>query len=229
MDEHEDLRQRLRALGTQPIEPTLQSAHLTMLAAAGRRSLRPKLRTAGVFLAGLLVGGSGLAAAGALPDPAQHAAHRVLDEVGIQVPDPERYHGPECGEVKRNHGAYVREDKGLARTDCGKPVGGGKDEVEGEDELGEPGAERAAKGPCQGPPPWAGANKSSLTNQQKAAAQAERAAQCGGEDAAEEKAEEDDADTGSKAPEAATTTTTTTTTPADPPTTVSETTTTVAG
>lgn len=222
MDEHEDLRQRLRALGTQPIEPSLQSTHLTMLSAAGRRSLRPKLRTAGVFLAGLLVGGSGLAVAGALPDPAQHVAHQAFGEVGVQVPDPERYHGPECGpDVKRNHGAYVRDDKGVARTECGKPVGGDKDELKGEEEEeegGEPGAERAAKGPCQGPPPWGGANKSSMTTDEKAAAQAARALECG---------------EGGKAPEAAASTTTTASTttlpPAETPTTLSETTTTAAG
>src|SRR5687767_9677168 len=128
MDQHEDLQARLRAMGEQSVEPSLQSAHLTAMAAMtpGRRSLAPKVRAAGIFLAGLLVGGSGLAAAGALPDPAQHAAHRALGAVGVAVPDPERYHGSECGpDVKRNHGGYVRDDKSLAGTDCGKKVNAG--------------------------------------------------------------------------------------------------------
>lgn len=207
MEEHEDVRRRLGAIGTQPVDPALQSAHLTALAQMpARRSLRPKLRTAGVFLAGLLVGGSGLAAAGALPDPAQHAAHRVLDGVGIDVPDPERYHGPECGaEVKRNHGAYVHDDHDLAGADCGKPVGAGHDD-DGSEGAGQP------KGPCQGPPPWAGPNKASMTPEEKAAAQAEHAAQCGDEADDTDAAVEDGS---TEADEPATTVTSTT----EPPTT----------
>ena len=81
------------------------------------------MRVAGIVVAGVLVGSTSLAAAGALPDPAQHFAHRALDNVGVEVPDPQRYHGPECGaEVKKNHGAYVRDDKALAKSDCGKKV-----------------------------------------------------------------------------------------------------------
>lgn len=181
MEHDPELEGRLRAVGTQPIDPRLQSAHLTQMAGAVQSSRRrAKVRVAGIVVAGVLVGSTSLAAAGALPDPAQHLAHRALDNVGVQVPNPPRYHGPECGaEVKKNHGAYVRDDKSMATSDCGKKVkddaGGGTDEPE-EPEAEEP---KAEKGPCQGPPPWAGKDKASMTPEEKATAQAEREARCG--------------------------------------------------
>jgi hypothetical protein len=42
---------------------------------------------AGLIVTGALAGIPGLAAAHALPDPAQHAVSRVFDKVGISVPD----------------------------------------------------------------------------------------------------------------------------------------------
>jgi hypothetical protein len=218
MDEHDDLQARLRQMGTQPVDPAVRADHLARMAGVRPRStMRPKLRVAAAFLAGLLVGGSGLAAAGALPDPVQHAAHRTLDPLGIDVPDPERYHGPECGdEVKKNHGAYVRDDNDLAKSRCGKPVKAGTEDGDDGDE-----GEKAAKGPCQGPPPWAGPDKASMTAEEKAAAQAERVAECGDEAADEPEAEgtddaertTDDADvtTTTAAPTTTTTEATTTT------------------
>ncbi len=191
MDEHDDVLQRLRRLGTQPIDPDQRAADLTAMARVRPPSpLRPKLRLAAAFLAGLLIGGSGLAAADVLPDPAQHVAHTVLDRVGVDVPDPERYHGPECGtEVKRNHGEYVRDDHGLATTDCGKPVhsGQGNDGDQGEGADDDP----AAPDACRGKPPWAG--DKTMTSEEKAAAQAERTALCGADD----DPAETDADAGS--------------------------------
>lgn len=190
--EHQEIQDRLQRLGTHPIAPALQSAHLTAMAPGGS-PWRSKLRVAAACLAGLLVGGSGLAAAGALPDPVQRVAHGVLDQVGIDVPNPERYHGPECGaEVKRNHGGYVRDDHDLAKSDCGKPVkgAGDKDDADEPEEADQaPGADKA---PCQGPPPWAGKGKASMTPEEKAAAQAERRAQCGDDEAEPDEAEPED-------------------------------------
>lgn len=164
-------------MGTRPIGGAQQSADLTAMAGV-RPSPRggSKLRIAGAFLAGLLIGSTGLAAADALPDPAQHAAHSVLDHVGVDVPDPARYHGPECGaEVKKNHGAYVSADHSLAQSDCGKPVkSAGKAGGDGAKDGTK--AAKADKGPCHGKPAWAG--DKSLTDAQKAALEAERAAQC---------------------------------------------------
>lgn len=186
MDEHHRIVERLQALGRAPVAADRQRADLAALAALSPSTRRPwlagKVRVAGAFLAGLLIGSTGLAAADALPDPAQHVAHTVLDRVGVQVPDPERYHGPECGpEVAKNHGGYVRDDPTLAQTDCGKKA---KAASAGDDadEPGRPeGAGKPAKGPCQGKPSWAGDR--TMTDEQKAAAQAERAAQCGPDDA----------------------------------------------
>lgn len=238
MDEHDDTLRRLHDLGTRPIQPGQSARDLTAMAAV-RPSTRVggKLRIAGAFLAGLLIGSTGLAAADALPDPAQHVAHTVLDRVGVQVPDPERYHGPECGDIaKKNHGAYVRDDHTLAQTDCGKKqkaVGAGKsDDTDDADDEGDkaPKAGKPAKGPCQGKPPWAG-NKT-MTAEEKAAAQAERTATCPAEEdeSADQRAGTSDpegsvdAGAGTTTTEAPTTTTTGSTT-----TTLAETTTTTVG
>lgn len=182
----DDLLERLRRLGTHPIASAQQSADLTAMAGLRPASpLRSKLRVAGAFLAGLLIGSTGLAAADVLPDPAQHVAHEVLGRVGVSVPDPERYHGPECGdEVRRNHGQYVRDNKDLAQSECGKKVKtpGVDDDLEADGEKPDK-PDKAAKpdkGPCAGKPPWA--KDKSMTEEQVAAAKAARAAECGPDD-----------------------------------------------
>ncbi len=90
---------RLRALGAQTVDDTIARQHL---AAIERVSLLPDATSVGVprlvqvrfrrvrviaaaTAAGLL-GASGLAAAGALPDPAQNLAHDALGVVGLHVP-----------------------------------------------------------------------------------------------------------------------------------------------
>lgn len=191
MDEAGELERRLRALGRHPIDPGRSAQDLTAIAAAARPPaartgfFASKVRVAAAFLAGLLVGSTGLAAADALPDPAQHVAHRVLAQVGVDVPNPERYHGPECGpEQKRNHGAYVREDRSLASSDCGKKVGAGTDDGEGDGGpgQGQGNGKRASDDPCRGKPPWAG--NTSMTPEEVAAAKAAREA-CPDDDATE--------------------------------------------
>lgn len=175
MDDHDDLVQRLRTLGTQPIDPAHQSADLTAMAGVRPlRSRRPKLRAAAAVTAGLLVASTGLAAADVLPDPAQHTAHTVLARVGVDVPNPARYYDAgECGATeKKNHGAYVRDDKALAKSECGKPVHAADP---GDDEGPKP--PKAEKGPCQGKPSWAG--DKSLDKEDRAAAIAARKAECG--------------------------------------------------
>jgi hypothetical protein len=53
---------------------------------AGGSRTRHRRTLAGLIVTGALLGIPGLAAANALPDPAQHAVSRVLDKVGISVP-----------------------------------------------------------------------------------------------------------------------------------------------
>ena len=230
--DHDALVERLRALGEHPIDPALQAAHLTAMSAPRPAGIRPKLRVAAAFLAGLLVGGSGLAVAGALPDPAQNLAHRAFKQAGIEVPQPERYHDDaECGpEVMANHGGYVRADRSKAQTECGKRVKGARGGP-GERGANDPeGAGPAERGPCQGPPPWA--TDPSLSPEAKATAQAERRAACGDDgeiDEAEDAGETERSSGGSPpvdvpadpttttttAPTATTTTTSTTATTSD--------------
>jgi hypothetical protein len=216
MEQDPGLEERLKALGTQPIDGGLGADHLARMAGAVRSSRRrAKVRVAGAVVAGCLVATSGLAAAGALPDPAQHLAHRAFDGVGVGVPDPERYHGPECGpDVKKNHGAYVRADHDLATSQCGKKTHAGQDGKSADDE--DEGSSNA-DAPCEGPPPWAGKDKESMSPEAKAKAQAERAATCGDEDDADEDGEvpaapERQATTSTTTPSTTTTTVETTTT-----------------
>lgn len=177
MDDHDDLLQRLRTLGAQPVDPARQSADLTAMAMVRPRPrMGAKVRLAGAFLAGLLIGSTGLAAADALPDPAQHIAHTALGHVGVGVPDPDRYHGAECGSVvKKNHGAYVRDDHSLAQTKCGKKLHA--QGAAGDTGTNGKGGDKGNKGPCHGKPSWAG--DKTLTAEERAAAQAARVAQCG--------------------------------------------------
>ena len=91
MNEFDELTSRLRSLGHQPVDPTLEAKHSTWLASvplvdAGPSRLRPAMATA--LVAGALLGGGGLAGAvtGTLPKPAQDVAHQALAKVGIDVP-----------------------------------------------------------------------------------------------------------------------------------------------
>ncbi len=201
-------------LGTHPIDPARSAEDLGAIAAmsrptSGARSgiFASKLRVAAAFFAGLLVGSTGLAAADALPDPAQHVAHQVLSQVGVDVPNPDRYHGPECGpEQRRNHGAYVRDDHSLAQSDCGKKLGAGgagdDDEADEGDERGKADGQGNGNGqgngkpasgdPCRGKPPWAG-NKT-MTPEEVTAAKAVREACPDDEDAPELEDDDDAAD-----------------------------------
>ena len=69
---------------------------------AGGSHTRHRRALAGLIVTGALLGIPGLAAANALPDPAQHAVSRVLDKVGISVPGNEDHPastGPEISNI----------------------------------------------------------------------------------------------------------------------------------
>jgi hypothetical protein len=129
MSNHDDLTRRLRELGSQPVDPALASAHLTALGSVRpRRRWITRVKIAGAFAAGLVLGGTGLASAGVLPDAAQEVAYQTLGQVGIDVPPgKQRYNDPAVcpGGPYRNHGEYVRahpDDPNAGRSPCGKPV-----------------------------------------------------------------------------------------------------------
>jgi len=165
MDDHDPLIERLRALGRAPVDPATASNHLSAMAAVrATRRQWTRAKVGAAFFAGLVVGGTGLASAGALPAPVQDAAHSALSTVGVDVPkghQPARYSGPECGsdptthQPFRNHGQYVRAHAGAPTADasrCGKPIQAG---TGGPDtsETSEPGEPSEASG--GGPPPSA--------------------------------------------------------------------------
>ena len=138
MNEHTDpnasLTRRLGALGAQPVEPAVASQHLTALASVAVRpagGVRQKLQVAGALVAGLLIGSTGLAVAGALPDPLQDASSTALAKVKVDVPaGTERYDGPECEGTPRNRGQYLKQQRAKGpgafaaakASNCGKPL-----------------------------------------------------------------------------------------------------------
>ena len=186
MNDREDLVTRLRALGRRPVDSDVAERHLDAMAGAGDAgapAVRPhghRLRIVAAFAVGLLAGTTGLATAGALPDGAQEVAHHALGAVGVNVPHGDRYQGPECGGVVKNHGQYVRsQPKGnraaAAASRCGKPLQADED---GSDPAG--GSTAGPADGCQGPPPWAGKGKPDK------AAKAARKQACGGADDSED-------------------------------------------
>jgi hypothetical protein len=144
MEDHDPLIDRLRSLGHQPVGPATAARHLGAIASVGGRTARVvKLKVGAALFAGLMLGGAGLATAGALPGPAQDVAHSALSNVGVAVPKshgPARYNGPECGTDPQthqpfsNHGQYVRAhkaDPNAGASRCGKPVQAGTDTTDG--------------------------------------------------------------------------------------------------
>jgi hypothetical protein len=140
-----------------------------------RDGFRMRIRIVAAVAAGFLAGSVGLASAGALPAGTQEVAHDALGAVGVTVPRPERYQGPECGgDVKKNHGQYVRSQPKEKRAEaaasrCGKPVQAGQGEADADEGTKPEKAPKAEKAPnaekptkraeCKGKPPWAGKGK----------------------------------------------------------------------
>ena len=89
---NDDLASRLRDLGRRPVPPATSTAHLTAMSAVSSVRGPVPRRFGGVAvglaaITGFLVGGSGLAMAGALPAPVQEGVAGVLAQVGLDVPD----------------------------------------------------------------------------------------------------------------------------------------------
>src|SRR3954463_13499689 len=163
----EDLPDRLRALGSQPLDD--ETAALVLAGVhrpRGNRWRSTKLKVAAAAAGGVLVGSMGLASAGSLPAPAQDAAHSALGAVGIDVPPgTQRYNDPTAcpGGPYRNHGDYVRQhpnDPNAGSSPCGKPtksLNHPKDGNEAPEAPDAPDADENGNG--HGPPPWAHGNK----------------------------------------------------------------------
>lgn len=85
LEPRDELTDRLAALGRQPVDPALQSQHLTAMASVPvarsfRTSLAGRLKVGAGVMAGFLLGASGLTAAGAM-GPLQPVAAKVAAEV----------------------------------------------------------------------------------------------------------------------------------------------------
>jgi hypothetical protein len=110
-----DVARLLRAVATPPspreLAPevdaaaaaeTILRARSAALPTPARSGARPRtarsryfrIKVTSLVVVGTLIGTSGLAAAGVLPDPVQTAASRVLDAIGIDVPDPSAVEHP---------------------------------------------------------------------------------------------------------------------------------------
>ncbi len=100
MSDHDDLTRRLRELGDAPIPDAVRQDHLHRLAAVDVGAPAPRKRfgrvaVAAAAIVGFAFGSTGLAMAGALPAPAQGAAHDVLSVLQVDVPEkPGRGNGP---------------------------------------------------------------------------------------------------------------------------------------
>lgn len=186
---------RLTSLGEQPIDPALASQQLTAIAITPAREpwFRQKLQVAAALVVGLLVGSTGLAAAGALPDTAQQAAHKALRTVGVNVPPgkdrvTEGCGTDENGEPFKNHGQYVKahkDDPEASKSDCGKPRKSVKDGTDDDD---------ATKPECPTPEPTAAATDNGngkAKGAEKAKANAAKGCDDDDDDATGDEAEDD--------------------------------------
>ncbi|GIU84178.1 MAG: hypothetical protein KatS3mg008_0953 [Acidimicrobiales bacterium] len=195
-EQDHDLEGRLRRLGAAPIDQSVRSRHLaavrSALLAEGHAAgvpgswaspWRRRLRTAAAFAVGLLLGGTGLATAGALPGPAQDAAADVLSVFGLDVP--RSTEGCPAGKTYRNHGEFVSEVASsggdaaeAARSACGKPLRGaegGTGKARDQEGAGARTGRPGEKDPCRGRPPWAGKG---LPEAEEARLEAERDRAC---------------------------------------------------
>jgi hypothetical protein len=159
----DEIRARLRAMGTEPIDEQTRATHMRRMAAGGAVA-EPRRRgfvwagIAAAAVVGFLAGSTGLAMADALPDPAQEVAHDVLRVVQVDVPQgKEGKRGPCMSQAAK---IKDKDAKKAAKDAC--PKGGGN---ESGDETGDETGDGAgtpeqgppsASDPCRGRPPWAG-------------------------------------------------------------------------
>jgi hypothetical protein len=185
----DELEQRLRSLGTDPIDPATRAGHMRRIADAATTG-EPRRRgfvwggIAAAAIVGFLAGSTGLAMADALPNPAQDVAHDVLHVVNVQVPaGKEGKRGPCMASAAK---IKDKDAKQAAKDACPKGGNGGGDEGNG---GGGGNGAPASDDPCHGRPPWAG--PMSKADRQAAKESASRA-QCPADDEDQESAEPGD-------------------------------------
>ena len=106
---------------------------------AGGSPTRRHRMLAGLVLTGAVVGIPGLAAANALPDPAQHAVSRVLDKVGISVPGNETHPASTGQEISSI--ATTTTSTGVAKgAEISTAASGGKSQAGQHGRAGQTGA-----------------------------------------------------------------------------------------
>lgn len=175
MSDRDDLTERLDQVGSQPIPDDLRARHLSAMHAAAPAPERRRFGALAVGAAafvGFLVGSTGFAMAGALPDPAQGVAHDVLSVVQVDVPDGEWRNRGECVSAAAQAGDEAAKD---ACPKGGRPAGtpgGGEGGTPGQsgrpEKADKPAGPNRDDDPCTGKPPWAGPK----TDEEKAAARA---------------------------------------------------------
>lgn len=184
MHEHDDLTQRLGALGSAPVADDVRDQHLHAMRAAAPAPAEHRgfgrLAVAAAAIVGFAVGSTGFAMAGALPDPAQGVAHDVLSVVQVDVPDRPQNRGA-CVSAAAKAGDQAAKaacPKGGARGTPGegKPDAKAKGKAKG---TGVAPGRPAEAGPhpnadtsdCKGKPAWAG-DKREATPEERAAREA---------------------------------------------------------
>ena len=173
--DRDDLIDRLRALGEEPVAPTTHAEHLRMLATATPEAPPRRfghLAVAAAAAIGFVAGSTGLAVAGALPDPAQDVAHDVLSVVQVDVPEGNR---GACVSAAARDESLTGAEKQAAKDACPKGgVGRGPRDAPGS--SGEAPGHADDGDPCRGRPPWAGRMDRAEKDRLKAEHAAARAA-----------------------------------------------------
>jgi hypothetical protein len=163
MTEFDDLVARLRALGSQPVDPAVASEHLTAMASVRAGRARPvgrfqRLKVGAAFAAGIVLGGTSLASAGVMGQTVQDKVADAAQHVNVNLPGGTQRSTEGCpaGKTYKNHGQFVK-DGGDPKAACGKPVNSvdKSHNDANENDANENGSDHASA--CR--PPWAGKGK----------------------------------------------------------------------
>jgi hypothetical protein len=113
MTEFDDLVARLRALGSQPVDPVVASEHLTAMASVRAGRTRPvgrfqRLKVGAAFAAGIVLGGTSLASAGVMGQTVQDKVADAAQHVNVNLPGGTQRSADGCGgRSYKNHGDFV--------------------------------------------------------------------------------------------------------------------------